>query len=141
MTPEEELAVLLDGVQFDSGEWIDIPGQYCIALLQGMGPRAPRAIASVADVMATNPDNAVKHHCVELLVNVGLAEADEALADALDLPLDDEVREALIQEADDSVRMRRHARFVAKARELERRWSNPTLRAFLDHAAAAAGPG
>ena len=134
MTFEKDLADLLADIQIDSGEWIDMPGDACIDLLQSMGPRAPEAIAAVARLMATHPENFVKYHCVKLLVNANLPEADEALAVALDLPLDDEDRQALIEEADDSVRLRSHPLFVSKARALYDQWPNSALREFLRHA-------
>ncbi|WP_165251861.1 hypothetical protein [Paludisphaera soli] len=141
MNQDADLAALIEGVLFDSGEWIDVPGRSCIRRLKGMGSRAPSAIVAIADLLANHPETVVKHHCVELLVNANMSEADEALAEALRLPLEDEVRQSLIEEADDSVRLRRHARFVANARELERLWSHPSLRTFLGHAADAAGSG
>ncbi|WP_165071833.1 hypothetical protein [Paludisphaera rhizosphaerae] len=132
MTPDEAIAVLLDAVQDDcQDQWIDIHGQGCLKLLREMGQRAPRAITAVANLMATHSENYVKLNCVELLTHAHMPEAGEALVEALDLPLDDEVLEQIFEDAKDSLQMRTHAQFIAKARALYTRWPNSSLQDFL----------
>jgi len=128
MTRDEEIAAMLDTVQDDTNEWIGDFGRMCLKILQAQGPRA---VAAVAELMATAPENYVKLNCCYLLSHADTSEAADALAAILDRPLDDEVLEQIFEDAADWPSLRAHAGLVAKARALYPRWSNPSLRDFL----------
>jgi hypothetical protein len=131
MSNDKRTTDILESLKADSGEWIDVPGQACLRLFKEVGPTA---VKPVAELLAEAADNSVKLHCVVLLTAVGWPEAGDALASALDLPLADEVREQIFEDALASRDLRGHKRFVQKARALYRMWPKPELRDFLDAA-------
>jgi len=128
MTRDEELASMLDAIHDDSYEWRDYLGRDYTKILRDQGPRA---VAAVAELMATAPENYVKHNCCYLLSHAETPEAADALAAVLDRPLDDEVLEQIFEDAADWPSLRAHAGLVARARALYPRWPNPSLRNFL----------
>ncbi len=128
MTRDEELAAMLDAIQDDSYEWNDFLGRDCTKILRNQGPRA---VAAVAELMATASENYVKLNCCYLLSHADTPEAADALAAILDRRLDDEVLEQIFEDAVDWPSLRGHAGLVAKARALYPRWPNPSLREFL----------
>ncbi len=129
MTQNEKLAALVAALQDDGQDWIAVPGQSCIRAVRELGRTG---INVVAHLLSSAEENHVKLHCVMLLAEARMAEADDALADALDLPLVDEVREQILEDAADLKRLHRHARFSAKARALYERWPRPELKKFLE---------
>jgi len=131
MTPDEERAAILNAVRDDTNEWIDVFGRKYLKALQR---QSPRAVAAVAELMATAPENYVKLNCCYLLSHADTPEAADALAAVLDRSLDDEVLEQIFEDAVDWPSLRGHAGLVAKARALYPRWPNPSLRDFLRRA-------
>jgi hypothetical protein len=125
-------------IEHDMGlGWEDVVAPDAVHLLRELGPQGASTVYEllVESVAGQKPDAAVAGRCILTLVRAGTPEADDSLLRALDLPLNRYyVLEPLFEMAAQSLSLRRHPGFVAKAAELQQRQPLQAIETFLEWA-------
>jgi hypothetical protein len=128
MEQNQRLRGLLELLEGDAQGWVDVHGSWSLQCLAELGLPA---INAVRDLLLNSDDSSHRVNAAWLLAPSGIPEAYTALAEAMNERFDDEFLETIFERAVLCPAAFQNHQFVAKARELAKRWAHSEVRDFL----------